>query len=768
MQARAGIFKAVDSAVGENLLDGVAAVLDVIAKVTSVPVFGACAEALRAVYTVAKDFKDNKELVVRLASRCALLVKAMADRMEVGGKKLSPPLRVHAVEFTAFLKEIADYLELVKGKPKWFRIINSSRTRKELEEYGNRLQGVVTDFQLAVVLDIEKWRGENDNDLRVVESASQEVLEQVVNNDATVLATLELEMPQVPEVQRTIQATLRVGAGTPRERDLLAKAHLSLVRISGHDLVEDPWHIPATEVVRDPRPFDSGGYGKVYFGTWSGTRRVAIKDLLVDHPDERLVALFRNEVKRWYGLHHPNILPLFGANLLAAPPFMVSPYIRNGNLISYLRSHPRADRVELMFDIACAMQYLHSRGILHCDLKGFNVLVDDLGNALVMDFGFATVSTRVSILSKVKRPGTLRWWAPEIFGMIPNVSEQTDVYAFAMTVYEMYTLQVPYCAVYDDVLVQVHVKHGTRPDIDEYTDVPVDERPSTTQMPDSVKALVRRCWDASPNSRSTFSDIVAYLKQHFQHLNDPQSVRDARRIIKQTEDRLHEEYAAKHREAEAHWKAKYEAERREQERKSEAERLSTELRIREEMRAQYEAAERARQAEAEQTVKSRQLPPAAETIDVKPQPGPLQVLNPQHRNDSTYVSGTREETVWTEARSAKTPPISTSAPLRPTNPEIFALPPNDTTRIIYFNAQDGNADAQNEIGCCYYVDWAWQRTWRKRRTGTADLQTRGTSTDRTIWAGASRTAGVWQWTWRKRRSGTGDLRTRGTQMRSDG
>ncbi|KAJ3337746.1 hypothetical protein HDU93_000636 [Gonapodya sp. JEL0774] len=57
-------------------------VLDVVSKLMTILVFGACAEALCAVYMVAKDFKDNKELVARLANRCILLVKVIADRMQ--------------------------------------------------------------------------------------------------------------------------------------------------------------------------------------------------------------------------------------------------------------------------------------------------------------------------------------------------------------------------------------------------------------------------------------------------------------------------------------------------------------------------------------------------------------------------------------------------------------------------------------------------------------------------------------------------------------
>ncbi|KAJ3330673.1 hypothetical protein HDU93_000265, partial [Gonapodya sp. JEL0774] len=116
METRAGGFKKIDSTIAENLLDGASGVLEIVGKLTTIPVFGACAEALRAVHTAAKDFKENKELVVRLANRCALLVKAIADRMS-RENGLREPLKTHATKFTSFLTEVADFLEMVKGKP---------------------------------------------------------------------------------------------------------------------------------------------------------------------------------------------------------------------------------------------------------------------------------------------------------------------------------------------------------------------------------------------------------------------------------------------------------------------------------------------------------------------------------------------------------------------------------------------------------------------------------------------------------------------------
>ncbi|KAJ3334603.1 hypothetical protein HDU93_007652, partial [Gonapodya sp. JEL0774] len=526
MQAHGGAFKGVDPHLAGNLLDGVAAVLGAVGTITNVPVFGACAQGLRAVYTVAKDFRENKELVVRLASRCALLVEAIAHRMDPGSTDLREPLRKHAVDFTKFLVEVAHFLETVKSKPKWYRILNSSVTRKEIEEFDLRLQTMVKDFQLAAVLNLDRWAAENNADRNIAENAAQDMLEQLQKNDATLLATLELGNAQIMEVLRTIQAAITTGDATPREQILLRKTRASLSRLSGEDLTEEDWHIPESDIVLEGDSFASGGFGEVFKATWSGTRTVALKRLLVRNPSQKLTDLLYNEVKRWSQLRHPNILQLFGANLIATQPFMVSPYMQHGHLLSYLQKYPHINRVHLVFDVASAMQYLHGKGILHRDLKAANVLVDNLGNALVTDFGFAAVTKQVSNLTGLARVGTKRWMAPELFATKPTLTEKLDVYAFAMTVYEMYTLQMPFAGVADDAVVTV-MKSGERPDIETYEDLrdveEIDdaELAATVPMPKPIQDLVRRCWDPQLGKRPTFATLISELKRAYPDLNNP-------------------------------------------------------------------------------------------------------------------------------------------------------------------------------------------------------------------------------------------------------
>ena len=80
------------------------------------------------------------------------------------------------------------------------------------------------------------------------------------------------------------------------------------------------------------------------------------------------------QISIWKTLQHPNVLELFGASSASSDPpwFFVSPYFKNGSLVTYLKGLPSLDAVDLLkmiHEIAKGMAYLHGKGVLHGDLK---------------------------------------------------------------------------------------------------------------------------------------------------------------------------------------------------------------------------------------------------------------------------------------------------------------------------------------------------------------------------------------------------------------
>lgn len=117
------------------------------------------------------------------------------------------------------------------------------------------------------------------------------------------------------------------------------------------------------------------------------------------------------QVSIWKTLQHPNVLELLGASSASSDPpwFFVSPYYRNGSLVTYLKGLPSLDGVDLLkmiHQIAKGMAYLHGRGILHGDLKAANVLVDDKGHCIISDFGQSEMKSEAYRISGMPLPRT--------------------------------------------------------------------------------------------------------------------------------------------------------------------------------------------------------------------------------------------------------------------------------------------------------------------------------------------------------------------------
>ncbi|KAH8085212.1 kinase-like domain-containing protein, partial [Filobasidium floriforme] len=254
------------------------------------------------------------------------------------------------------------------------------------------------------------------------------------------------------------------------------------------------WTITRLEISRDEQ-VAYGNYSTVWRGTWQG-QIVAIKELnaLTDKD------LFLREVEIWKPLRHENILELWGASY-SRPFFLVSPYMLNANLLSFLRSEVGADahKIRLMLGIADGMSYLHSRDVCHGDLKAKNVLISNNHVPMICDFGLSELKMDIERKSTVKPTGgTLRWTAPEVL-LGQRISFASDVFAFAITICEMLAPNdIPYGYV-NSQTVRAMVLNGERCQI-----------PATAPQ---IKALVMKCWEHKPADRPSFENLSPTIEE---------------------------------------------------------------------------------------------------------------------------------------------------------------------------------------------------------------------------------------------------------------
>lgn len=180
-----------------------------------------------------------------------------------------------------------------------------------------------------------------------------------------------------------------------------------------------------------------GGFGAVYRARHPAGHEVAIKVLLDQHdPDE--VERFLREGEALRRLNHPNVVRVHGAGRDRGRPYLVLDLVSGSSLAKRIATSgplPEVEAVQLLSEVAAAVQAAHSLGILHRDLKPENVLLHE-GRPLLADFGLARVAATRTLTQTGEVMGTPGYMAPEqILGDKTRIGPRTDVYGLGATLY---------------------------------------------------------------------------------------------------------------------------------------------------------------------------------------------------------------------------------------------------------------------------------------------------------------------------------------------
>ncbi len=194
-------------------------------------------------------------------------------------------------------------------------------------------------------------------------------------------------------------------------------------------------------------------------------RYVAIKLLhpfLADDPEFK--DRFEREARNVARLKHPNIVQVhdFEYGAQSESSYMVMELLTGGNLQDLIRQAPLAPgaAARLLGQIASALDYAHSEGVIHRDLRPGNVLLDRSGNAILTNFGLARMVDEGSRITQSGSViGTPPYMSPEQW-LGEAVDGRTDVYALGATLYEMLTGRQPFTA---DTPYQLRDAHLSAP-----------------------------------------------------------------------------------------------------------------------------------------------------------------------------------------------------------------------------------------------------------------------------------------------------------------
>ena len=197
-------------------------------------------------------------------------------------------------------------------------------------------------------------------------------------------------------------------------------------------------------------PLGEGGMAAVFKAYQpSVDRMVALKVLprqFSNNPE--FMGRFEQEAKIIAKLQHPNILPVHDYGEHDGYAYIVMPFVETGTLADLLLGQPLPlERiVKVVTQLGDALDYAHSKGIIHRDVKPSNVLIDSLGNCLLTDFGIAKIIAGTSEFTQSGYLiGTPAYMYPDQ-GMGEVIDNRSDVYSLGVILYEMITGRVPYAA----------------------------------------------------------------------------------------------------------------------------------------------------------------------------------------------------------------------------------------------------------------------------------------------------------------------------------
>ena len=190
-----------------------------------------------------------------------------------------------------------------------------------------------------------------------------------------------------------------------------------------------------------------GGMAQVYRGYCSSlSRQVALKVFAAELTcDPVLIKRFEQEAKTVAALDHPNIVPVWDANLGSPPYYIVMEYMPGGTLADRMRTRRLSieETLRITFPLCHALDYAHRHGIVHRDIKPENILFNRDGRPLLTDFGIARLKASPRLTAFGARLGTPEYMSPEQAKGL-DVDYRADLYGLGVMVYEMLTGDVPF------------------------------------------------------------------------------------------------------------------------------------------------------------------------------------------------------------------------------------------------------------------------------------------------------------------------------------
>ena len=208
--------------------------------------------------------------------------------------------------------------------------------------------------------------------------------------------------------------------------------------------------------------------------------------------DKIIIERFKNELKLARKIAHKHVCKMYDLNEEEATPYITMEYVKGEDLKSFIRGKGRStqeEAVAIAKQVCEGLAGAHELGVIHRDLKPQNIMIDDKGNAKVMDFGIARSVEAGGMTQTGVMIGTPDYISPEQ-AEGEKADQRSDIYSLGIILYEMVTGRVPFKG---DTALSVALKHKAQ--------LPSDPRKLNPDISEDLSRLILICMEKDKERR---------------------------------------------------------------------------------------------------------------------------------------------------------------------------------------------------------------------------------------------------------------------------